>query len=54
MTTVEIEEFSLRKLWAEAGGSRDNEGLMILILLVANDRITFSMSLAYKLNNLIG
>ena len=53
MTMVDIDEFSLRKL---PGGSHDNEELMILILLVANDCITFNniMSLAYKTSNLIG
>ena len=44
---VDIDEFSLRKLWAEAGGSRDDEGLLItMLLLVADDIINSNISLA--------
>lgn len=48
MTTVDIEGFSLRKLWAEAGGSRDSVEFLILMLVVVNDCIISNISLAYK------
>ena len=55
MTMVDIEELYLRKLCAEAGGSRENvEFLIIISLLLANDFIISNMSLACRTSNLIG
>lgn len=55
MTMVDIEELYLRKLCAEAGGNRDDDDLLILIsILLANDCIISNMSLACRTSNLIG